>query len=290
MARVLVVDDDEGIRKSLRYVLRRAGHAVVLADNAYEALARVNRRPFDVVVTDIVMPGANGVALMERLASVAPSTKVVLMTGEPSVQPAATALRKGAYEYLTKPISSKRLRKVVADAAELKRLQDENRELKKQLEAMRRLPDRAELQQQWLLRAIGEQAPEAIWIIDLAERFAFLNPTAKRLWGMDVPDAEQRPPEEVFTAGSYSALKAIFDHAPARISSPEETESALFILELLQPDGKSMRAETSLTPIYGNSGRLEGLLGVSRTISGAIFQARSAERALKASEGDVADE
>jgi two-component system response regulator PilR (NtrC family) len=102
--RILVVDDEQIIRESLSFVLRKEGYEVEEASNGREALEKQEARPFDVVITDIEMPEMRGVNLLERIAERTPETFVIIVTAFGSLETAITALRKGAYDYVLKPV------------------------------------------------------------------------------------------------------------------------------------------------------------------------------------------
>jgi PAS domain S-box-containing protein len=144
MARVLVVDDERSLRRTFALFLRDDGHEVETAEDVDQALATLEKAgektgekagdgeassQFDVVVSDIILPRRSGVSLMEAIAERWPDIKVILVTGEPTVETAASAVRSGAYDYISKPVSSSKIRKVVASAARVKSLLDDNRRL-----------------------------------------------------------------------------------------------------------------------------------------------------------------
>jgi DNA-binding NtrC family response regulator len=121
--RVLVVDDKENMRKLFQKILGD-GYAVETAEDGARALAIVATRPYDVVVTDIRMPGADGFELLAAVKARAPTTEVVMMTGYATVADAVRAMRTGAFDYLEKPFDPDAALAVVARAAEHKRLED----------------------------------------------------------------------------------------------------------------------------------------------------------------------
>ena len=104
MARILVVDDEESIRLSLRQFLADAGYEADSAEAVDEAMGMLAAEEFDVVVSDIIMPRLTGVALLEAIKATSPEVEVILMTGEPTVDTASQAVRSGAFDYLAKPI------------------------------------------------------------------------------------------------------------------------------------------------------------------------------------------
>jgi DNA-binding response OmpR family regulator len=112
-AHILVVDDEGAIRYSISKTLQRVGYQVSAAASGEEALEMMNEQVFDVVLTDIRMPGLSGVELLARIKERAPDAIVILMTGYASLSTAVEALRLGAHDYLIKPSSSPDLRQSV---------------------------------------------------------------------------------------------------------------------------------------------------------------------------------
>jgi two-component system response regulator AtoC len=121
--RVLVADDKENMRKLLARILAD-GYAVEEAEDGARALSLVATRPFDVVVTDIRMPGADGFELLAAVKARSPDTEVVMMTGYATVADAVRAMKLGAFDYLEKPFDPDAALGVVARAAERKRRSD----------------------------------------------------------------------------------------------------------------------------------------------------------------------
>lgn len=115
---ILVVDDEGAIRYSIGKTLQRVGYQVSAAESAEDALKQLSEQPFDVVLTDIRMPGLTGVELLSRIKERAPDAIVILMTGYASLGTAVEALRLGAHDYLIKPISSQDIRQSVARGVE----------------------------------------------------------------------------------------------------------------------------------------------------------------------------
>jgi len=129
MARVLIVDDEQSIRSSLGAFAKQDGHEISLAGDAAEALDLLSTDSFDVVVTDIVLPRKTGVDLLADIRQAHPDVQVIMITGEPNVGTAAEAVRNGAFDYLSKPVSREAISRVLTAAAAKKTLIDENREL-----------------------------------------------------------------------------------------------------------------------------------------------------------------
>jgi putative nucleotidyltransferase with HDIG domain len=128
--RILVVDDEKSIRLSVQAFLRDAGYEVDAAEDAQRARELLANSLWDVVVTDIVLPGLSGVELLKAIRAAAPpDVQVIMMTGEPTVETAAEAVRAGASDYLPKPVTKASILTAVRRAIETKRILDENRQL-----------------------------------------------------------------------------------------------------------------------------------------------------------------
>lgn len=117
-ARVLVVDDEGAIRYSVSKTLQRVGYEVDEAASGEEALEIMAKRDYEVVLTDIRMPGLTGVELLKKIKEVSPDAIVILMTGYASLGTAVESLRLGAHDYLIKPSSSQDIRQSVARGIE----------------------------------------------------------------------------------------------------------------------------------------------------------------------------
>ncbi|MEI6148780.1 MAG: response regulator [bacterium] len=124
---VLVVDDEKSIRISLREFLVADGYTVEVAADAQDAQRLLGDHDFDVVVSDIVLPGISGIELLQAIRSAAPYVQVIMMTGDPTIATAAAALRSGAFDYLIKPAGKNAILRAVGNAVTIKKLDDERR-------------------------------------------------------------------------------------------------------------------------------------------------------------------
>ena len=127
--RVLIVDDEESLADALSEFLSLRGYEVNTATNPRQALALIHEKAFSVVVSDLRLPGMNGVELLEHVMDVDPETIVIIMTGYASVQSAVDALKKGAYDYVVKPFSVHELEQTLRLGLERRKLSKENLEL-----------------------------------------------------------------------------------------------------------------------------------------------------------------
>ncbi len=127
--RVLVVDDEPGVRESLRLLLRDR-YDVVLAEDGEAALRRVGAEPLDAILLDVVMPGLDGLTVLERIKGQKPEMPVVIVTATRTVKTAVTAIKLGAFDYIEKPFDLDELRIVLANATRTSALQREVNELR----------------------------------------------------------------------------------------------------------------------------------------------------------------
>jgi len=130
---LLIVDDELHVRESLSHWFAEDGYDVVAADSGKQALALLGRRSFDIVITDIRMPGMDGLALQKRILEVDPDLAIIVITAYASVSTAVQALKEGAYDYLAKPFDPEEMTRVVEKAWEKQRLRKENLLLKERL-------------------------------------------------------------------------------------------------------------------------------------------------------------
>ena len=123
---ILVVDDEAAQREILRAILTAEDYEVETAGTAKEALDKGGRQRFDLVLTDLRMPGADGLSLVRSLSREDPPTLVIIMTGHGSLDTAEQAMKQGAFDYLTKPLERDDLLRIVNRAFERVRLIEEN--------------------------------------------------------------------------------------------------------------------------------------------------------------------
>ena len=130
---ILVVDDDNAHRTMLRTLVGGWGYDIVEADDGSTAIEKVQERPFDLILMDIRMLKVSGLEALDRIKAFNPAIPVTIMTAYSSVETAIEALKKGAYDYLTKPLDFDKLRLTIERAMEHTRLKEENRLLKESL-------------------------------------------------------------------------------------------------------------------------------------------------------------
>jgi two-component system, NtrC family, nitrogen regulation response regulator NtrX len=148
MIRVLIVDDDASTLASISRTFRLAGHDAVVCDKAERAIALLRAERFDLVFSDVVMPGRDGLSMLAELREIGVTTPVIMISGQATVDMAVRATKLGAIDFLEKPISAEKLLLTVDNALRLVRLEAENQALRRRVgrhdivwtsEAMRRV-------------------------------------------------------------------------------------------------------------------------------------------------------
>ncbi|MBZ5521518.1 MAG: sigma-54 dependent transcriptional regulator [Acidobacteriia bacterium] len=132
-AHLLIIDDDANTLASLARAFRLAGHEASVCDNPVRALEMAKSEKFDLIFSDVVMPGMDGLTLLEHIKAAGVTTPVVMMSGQAHIEMAVKATRLGAVDFLEKPLSTDKLLLTVQNTLKLERLQQENQQLRQKL-------------------------------------------------------------------------------------------------------------------------------------------------------------
>lgn len=131
---VLIVDDERLIRESLFEILRIEGYLAHMASSAEEAIDMIQDQKFDVVLTDLKLPNMSGIELLEEIKALSADTEVILITGYGSIESAVDAVKKGAYNYITKPVNDDEIKHCIQKIIKHKQIVEENKNLRKLLD------------------------------------------------------------------------------------------------------------------------------------------------------------
>lgn len=131
--KILIADDEPDICKVLEFLLKKEDYSVVSVNSGEDAIERLKKEGFDIVLTDLKMGKVDGLAVLEKAKELSPDTSVIIMTAFASVDSAVEAMRKGAYDYIVKPFHNEEVRLTIKKILEQKRLERENLALKQQV-------------------------------------------------------------------------------------------------------------------------------------------------------------
>jgi two-component system response regulator PilR (NtrC family) len=131
--KILIVDDERSMRDVLSIMLKRAGYGVTVAADGEEAIEQIGKEIFDLVITDLKMPKLGGMEVLKAVKEVSPETVVLMITAFASTESAVEAMKRGAYDYLTKPFQVDEVQLIIRNALERRRLSTENMLLKREM-------------------------------------------------------------------------------------------------------------------------------------------------------------
>ena len=121
-SKILIVDDEVSMREFLEIMLSKEGYKVSSSGSGKEALKMLNDTIYDLIVSDVQMPGMNGIELLRNVKEVCPDTTVIMITAYASTESGVEAMKAGAYDYITKPFKVDEIKLIIKNALEKKRL------------------------------------------------------------------------------------------------------------------------------------------------------------------------
>ena len=251
--RILIVDDDPALRRTFPHVLAQPGRRFDEAANIGEAIARLERQHYDLVLLDYRLPDASGLAVLDWLVERRRDEAVIIISGEDAIDAAIGALRRGADDYVRKPYHVAQLQRAVDGALHKGALEKTNRAMSQRLKTSERLH-----------RYLVESSPDLIFTLDAEGRFSYISPRVSSLLGFERKALLRRPfttlimPEDIDRACSLLAQ-----------SSAARTENFNVELRLRCNHGiddEGITVALSASPMPTHSGGA-GLYGVARDIS-----------------------
>ncbi len=133
MPKILVIDDEKSIRNTLQDILTHENYEVVLAEDGQEAIEKADQQKFDVVLCDVKMPGMDGIEVLDRFREIDPDATFVMISGHGTIDTAVEAIKKGAFDFISKPLDLNRLLITIRNAMDKTRLVNETRALKRKV-------------------------------------------------------------------------------------------------------------------------------------------------------------
>lgn len=281
-SRILVVDDEEGIRESINEFLRSVGFLSFTSAEPCQALEIIKNQFIHLVILDLHLSEADGTELQQRIAALSPDTAVIIITGYESLDSVRKTFKAGAYDYLTKPINLSTLENVVKNCLERQRLELENRRLLKQLkQTCEQLKEREgalvakAAEADYYLNNILEKANDIIFTLDSDGRITYVNPKIEVLGYT----------RDTLIGASFFSL--LFEKADAvtlnrsmAIERPQEWE-----ISLRDSFGKERPMIISTSPVHDAYRGFTGVLGIALDLA-APGRLRARFKGLPVPEGN----
>lgn len=256
--KILIIDDEEIMREGCTRILSRDGWKVITAENGHQGLDIVRRHPseIDLIILDLMMPGISGMQTLERIREIDPNLLVIVITGHATVESAVEAMKKGAYDFTSKPFTPDQLRLGVRRALERRLLQKETEFLRAERE--RSLRDIAAEKSK--LKTIINCMGDGILVCDSESCIALTNPAASRMLAMPELQllgrisSECNLPHELLSAIEKSL--SVMDSGYVSISQ-----------ELCIGDSSNLYLRAHTAPVRSDSGEIMGSVTVLQDIS-----------------------
>ena len=251
--RILIVDDEENLRDGSERVLSRSGFTVSQATEGKEALATLSRRPHDLVLLDLNMPGLSGIEVLERIREGHPDTLVIIITGFATIETAIEAMKKGAYDFMTKPFRPDQLRLVVGRAVEHIQL----REKLERLSAEREAGLWAITTEKSRLRTVMDSIIAGLLIMEQDKRIVMCNPAFSRMMRVNAQSITGT------NLSTQPALKPIDDIINEILAGPSVEKGGL-TREFVIPGPSPTYLRATVNEVVSETGKLLGLVAVVR--------------------------
>jgi DNA-binding NtrC family response regulator len=227
---ILIVDDEKGQRDILNLILKKEGYDVTDVPGVREALAQLVHREFDLIMTDLKMQGQNGLDLLEAVLTDDPQQCIIMMTAHGSVDTAVEAMRKGAFDYLEKPLERDNLILTLRRAFERIGLVRENRVLQKRIESISTIPNMLgeHLKMREVFRVVAKIAPSNSTVLIVGE-----SGTGKELIARAIHDGSLRR-DKPFIAINCAAIpetlieSELFGHEKGSFTGASAREMGIF--------------------------------------------------------------
>lgn len=259
VCRILVVDDDVSLRRTLPMVLAREGRSFAECGTIADAIAHLEGAQFDLILLDYRLPDATGLELLDWLTHHQREEAVIVISGEDAIDAAIGALRRGADDYVRKPYHVAQLQRAVDSTLHKATLERANQAMSQRLRASERLH-----------RFLVERSPDLIFTLDPEGRFTYINPRVHPLLGYERAALMRRPFSTLVMPEDIDRINSVmFAHGNA----PDETFNIELRLRRLREspaEGGTDSIAVSLTgiPMPDRDGRgSTGLYGVARDIS-----------------------
>ena len=251
---ILVVDDEESLRNTFQFFLQNQGYAPVITAATYEeALREINDQPFDLIISDIVLGGHTGIDILKRVRELGLGCPVVMITGYPTVETAAEAVRLGAFDYIPKPVDKETLLKTARLALRQYRLEQGQRQAERERERARAF-----------LETVFKSVTDGIVTVNVNLDIREMNPAARMLLNELQPGlADQRTIIPLCGKEAFGPLKKNLLQV---LKTGQESSPHLF--ECRGGDGQQKKVlSVAIAPLKDGAGGCEGAVMVLRDLT-----------------------
>ncbi|MCC7377500.1 MAG: response regulator [Verrucomicrobiales bacterium] len=283
MARILIIDDERGIRQTLGAFLVGDGHEVRLAECGESARQLLKSGTFDVVLLDLMLPNVTGLELVAEVVKSAPKAQVVVLTGEPNFETARDAMRAGAVDYLSKPVDKASILRAVRQAIrfgelleEKRRLEEERQRYRENLEVLVGERTRSLEESRRFLSDLIECSGALVFVKDIDGRYEFVNRQWERVTGLRREEVLGRLDGDIFPA----TVARRFQENDRRVLREGQTIEAE---EVLGTDAEARVFLSIKFPVRHADGGIRGLCGMATEITERLRM----EGALRESEAQL---
>lgn len=213
---ILVVDDEPRVTDSLALLLSDQGWDVHTAGSGKKALERVESVTYDCILLDLVMPGTDGLEIMEKIKEKRPETPVIIVTGHASVDSAVSCLKNGAHDYLKKPVNHDELIKRIENTLALQRLKEERDIINGKLQL-------SEERYQFLV----QNSPDIIFTLDSDGKFSFINESVRNVLGYSSQQLIGKPYAKIVHPEDHEKADSLFSNGLGKHRSLKSSEIRL---------------------------------------------------------------
>jgi two-component system cell cycle sensor histidine kinase/response regulator CckA len=263
MPKILIVDDEPLMCSSLTELMSMQGYDALSANSGKEAHEKLSEYEFDVALLDMNLPDTDGHRMMDHINSVSPETIIIMITGTASLDSAIGALKRGAYDFVQKPVEYDYLTKVIQNALGQKRLKDENTIINNKLQLS---------EQRY--RNLVQNSPDIIYTLDKQGKFTFVSSVADKLLGYNGSQLIGAHYSTIIHEDDLEKAEGVFNN---RQTGEQATSGIELRLKVSEEDArlskfKDLIVELKCSGIYdyskdGNDRDYIGTYGVARDIS-----------------------